>query len=337
MNAASTGLRVRLSVEALEVRCLLSTASYVNALYTDLLHRPGSVADVAGWVEQIDAGVPPVQVASAFTSSAEYLGNLVANDYQALLQRQPQPGEVQGWMNQLQNGLTEQQLAAVFEGSPEYFALHGNDNGNWVNALYQAALGRAPAAGDTSYWVGQLQNGISRQAVARQIDTSLEAAELRVTTEYQQLLGHAPDAGGLAYWAGQLQQGVTPAQFAARLAGSQEFINLQGGLGNAPVPTPGSPSTQTPPDNSPANPYDTGSNSGFIDTGDNGGITPVIDTTPTGSPDTGVIPPTDTTVCDTPTTTEDSSSTTTDCGTTCDPTNGFASDPGDCTDPGLIF
>ena len=112
--------RVPLQVEALEGRNLPSTVSYVQSLYTNLLNRTGSVPEVAGWEAEINLGgnigvnlgVPAGQVTNAFVSSAEYLGDVIRNDYQTLLQRTPQPAEVQGWLQQLDNGLGQQQMEA---------------------------------------------------------------------------------------------------------------------------------------------------------------------------------------------------------------------------------
>jgi len=240
--------RVRLQVEALEDRYVLSTTSYVNALYTDLLHRPGSPGEVAGWAAQIDNGLPPVQATAAFTSSAEFLSNLVRADYQLFLQRQPLPTETQGWVSQLQNGLGEQQLQATFLGSAEFYAIHANDNGTWLKAVYQSVLGRGPGSDESTFWIGQLQTGLSRQQAALQIVTSPEANARLVTAAYEQLLGHAPDAGGLVFWSNQLAQGLAPSHLVSLIASTPEFINIQGGLGSGAQG--GAPDTTPSPDTS---------------------------------------------------------------------------------------
>ena len=71
MNASSSFARARLQVEPLEHRNLPSTASYVDALYTNLLHRPPSAPEEAAWVAQLNAGVPAVQVANAFEATSQ--------------------------------------------------------------------------------------------------------------------------------------------------------------------------------------------------------------------------------------------------------------------------
>src|SRR5258708_37139930 len=102
---SSSGSRedsARPQLEALEARCLPSSAAYVTALYSDLLHRTPAAAEVAGWVSTLNAGVSPSDVALAFTLSPEYLTNLIQADYKFFLGRQPAPTEVAGWLPQLQ-------------------------------------------------------------------------------------------------------------------------------------------------------------------------------------------------------------------------------------------
>jgi hypothetical protein len=239
----SSSLRSRsvaLHVESLEERRVLSTASYVSALYPTLLHRPADAAGVATWSNLIDQGaLSPLQVATAFTSSAEFRSNLVVTDYQQLLGRTPQAGEIAGWLNALGNGLPETELASVFQGSAEYFQNHGDTNAGWLTGVYQDELGRAPDAGGEAAWLTALQNGLPRQAAAATIAVSTEALMRVVTAGYQSVLGRDADALGLAAWTAGLARGLPPSQLLAALASSPEFISAKGGLnGSQPGGTP---------------------------------------------------------------------------------------------------
>jgi hypothetical protein len=319
VNATSRTARTRLQVEELEQRSLPSTVSYVSSLYTNLLNRTPSVQEEVGWIAQIDLGMPPAQVTNAFVTSPEYRSDVIQNDYQVFVQRAPQPAEVQGWLNQLENGLGEQPLESSFLASAEFFALHGNNNDGWVNAVYTTVLGRNPSAGDLASWTGQLQNGLSLQTVALDIVMSPESEARQVSAVYVQMLGRTPDAAGLEGWSRQLAHGLSPGQLKGQLAASPEYISLQGGLGSNLPPPPGNP---TPVDNTPNPP--TGEvypSTGFIDPG----AFPIDTGTPDYTPDnTGYTP--DTTIPDPGTTIPDP-------GATSDPgTTGDTSyDPGcDC-------
>jgi hypothetical protein len=168
----------------------------------------------------------------------QFLGNLVQSDYQIFLKRAASSQEAQAWVGQLQNGLGEQQLQATIIGSDEFFALRGGNNNRYVDAVYKAVLGRPAGASEVAQWVGQLNAGASRSMVALSIVTSTESDGRLVTAAYQDVLGRAPDPAGLSGFVGALQAGQTPSQLLADLAGSQEFINDQGGLDVVANPNP---------------------------------------------------------------------------------------------------
>jgi hypothetical protein len=231
-SSSSRARSVLLQVESLEERRVLSTAAYVSALYTTLLHRAPDAAGVASWASLIDQGaLSPAQVTSDFTTSAEFRTNLIEADYQQLLGRTPQPPEVAYWLTGLENGLPEGELASLFQGSAEYFQNHGGTAAGWLAGVYQDDLGRAPDAAGEATWLAGLQNGLPRQMVAAEIAASPEALARVVTAAYQNVLGRDPDPQGLAGWTASLARGLPPSQMLAAFAASPEFINAQGGLG----------------------------------------------------------------------------------------------------------
>ena len=246
--------RVHLELEALEERCVLSTAAYVTSLYVDLLHRIPAAGEANAWVHSINsypppAGIPnawynpsiwppesPAAVAALFTSSPEYLNDTVQAVYQLYLNRTPAPSETAGWVAALQAGLSETQLQASFLASNEFFAANGGNALPWLNAVYQKALGRLGAQAELDGWNQVLQSGVSRQGVALDIVTSPEADARLVQAAYQAILGRAPDATGLAGWVSQLQHGMTPSQLIAAIISSPESFGRGGGLdATAPI------------------------------------------------------------------------------------------------------
>ncbi len=243
MKPTPSSSRADLRVESLEDRCVLSATSYVNALYTDLLHRQPTGNEAAGWINQLSTGaLSPSQVANAIVNSTEFRLDLIQSDYQLFLGRQGNTTEVQGWLNQMQTGVSAQQMELAFLNSAEFFQLHGNTGAGWLAGVYQDVLGRAPTSMDNTFWLGQLEVGQSQQAVARQIVNGTESLDREVTTAYDQIFSRAPDTGGLNYWAGQLSQGVSVGQLEAQLAASTEFLDMQGGIAITPT-TPTTPTT----------------------------------------------------------------------------------------------
>src|SRR5437879_382964 len=62
------------------------------------------------WVNALNHGETPEQVAYGFAASAEREGNRVRADYQTFLGRTPAPSEVTSWVKAFSNGLTNESL-----------------------------------------------------------------------------------------------------------------------------------------------------------------------------------------------------------------------------------
>lgn len=229
--------RIRPRLEALETRTTPSTGAYVAGLYVNLLGRAPTAGEVAFWAEAINQGAAPGQVTSAFTSSLEFGANLVRLNYATLLGRLPGPAELNAWGTLLGVGLTDDQFEAAILASAEYYARNGSTPATWLAAVYRDELGRALDATGAAAWQQQLQLGLSREAVARQIVGSSEAHTLTVRTVYAQLLGRVPDPSGQTFWVSQLNAGLTLPRFLAQVAATVEYINRtsQGGLDIRPV------------------------------------------------------------------------------------------------------
>ncbi len=74
-------------------------ANWVQGLYQDLLGRAPRADEVAYWVNSLNNGMSPADVAFGFASSAEREGQRVTADYQRYLGRAPSPTEVNYWVN----------------------------------------------------------------------------------------------------------------------------------------------------------------------------------------------------------------------------------------------
>src|SRR5262249_53843510 len=111
----------------------------------------------------------------------------------------------------------ETDLTLAFVTSAEYRAAHATPAA-YVDALFRDLLGR-PAT-DPSFWVGQLNKGVSRRDVALALLNSPEALGHAVRSAYN-LLFHSPvDPGGLAFWVGLRQQGFSEGEVLVGLLAS---------------------------------------------------------------------------------------------------------------------
>jgi hypothetical protein len=214
----------RPELERLEERCVLSTAQYVTGLYSDLLHRSPSRAEVRQQVAALDAGENTAQFALGLIHSAEYSRDQVRADYQALLGRLPTPAELRRGLAQLKARLGPQHLEAQLLASDEYYSKHGGTVASWLGGVFQDVLGRQPSPAEIGSWSSRLQTGASRESVAFNIVFSREAHSRAVRAGYEQLLKHDPNRAHLASWRADLDRGLPVAQFLAALAGSPAYL-----------------------------------------------------------------------------------------------------------------
>src|SRR5262249_49964019 len=156
-------------IETLEGRCLPSNSQYISALYQSLLDRTPTPAEASGWVNFLNNGGSPQQVALGFVNSREYWGILARADYQTLLGRNGSEPEVTHWVAELMAGLHEDQMTAGFLTSAEYSARSGGTDTAWLTTVYRDVLGRAPDAAGLNGWAHALQAGTSRGDVALKI------------------------------------------------------------------------------------------------------------------------------------------------------------------------
>lgn len=203
---------------------LPANAEYVTAVYHDVLGRAPDAAGLKYWTGLLDNGVAIGSVAEAIAHSPEYYANFVVKpDFSHLLGRAASDADVTFWTAQMTAGLTDRQLEANLVASDEFFAKAGGANADWLDAVYQAVLGRAAGTGDAKYWLGQLSGGASRLTVAEFIADSAENGAQLIKNDYFQYLGRAADDAGLAYWIEQLSAGRTNEDIIANFTASAEY------------------------------------------------------------------------------------------------------------------
>jgi hypothetical protein len=106
------------------------------------------------------------------------------------------------------------------------FPAQGNDNANYVEALYRAILGRDADPGGLANWTSLLNSGlVSRLQVIQGICSSPEHFTQEVTEFYRTLLGRAPDAAGLQNWVQHLEGGMREEQMAFYFLNSPEYLS----------------------------------------------------------------------------------------------------------------
>lgn len=106
-----------------------------------------------------------------------------------------------------------------------------NGDAGQTYRMYQAAFARTPDTAGVSYWVSQVDQGLSLTDLAQNFIGSAEfqsiygaspTASAIVTGFYTNVLGRAPDASGLSYWLGVLQSGTSEANLLVSFSESAE-------------------------------------------------------------------------------------------------------------------
>lgn len=94
-------------------------AGWVARLYTTVLGRSASTAEINGWVAQL-GGAGRLGVARGFLLSTEHLNAVVDGYYLALLDRHADPTGLATWVQKIQSGTRDEQIIAGIVSSPEY-------------------------------------------------------------------------------------------------------------------------------------------------------------------------------------------------------------------------
>lgn len=212
----------------------ISNDAFVERLYSDLLQRTPSDAEVKSWADQIDTGTATRDVViKGFEKSIEYRTLVVQGLYRNLLHREGEPAGMAFWVAFLADHTVEQAQAA-FIGSPEYYATRGGGTAaGFLAAEYQDLLGRPVDSTALATQASLLDQGKLRTNEALRVLSSPEAQGHRLADAYQDLLGRPASAPEIAGWLNMRPGGAGQAQVTLDLAGSTEYA-LRGSPTQAP-------------------------------------------------------------------------------------------------------
>lgn len=188
---------------------------------------------------------------ATYVKSYDSLGAQVYRLYDTVLDRAPDAIGLDSSVDRLENGLSLAQLATSLADSPEFQqATGGLGNGAFVNYIYQTALGREADDAGHTYWVNQLDQGLSRGSFLVGFSESTEHRDRTtaavepgyiqsddnaqaVALLYDSAVGRLPDMPGLAFWTGELNSGNRSlSQVAQEFASSGEFQAAINGKSN---------------------------------------------------------------------------------------------------------
>jgi hypothetical protein len=94
--------------------------AFVQSLYVRLLNRQPDPGGFNFWVERMNQGMSPGEVARGFVNSEEFCRNFAAELYRRFLRRAPETAGWQSWTNALMRGMAHQDAMIGFLTSDEY-------------------------------------------------------------------------------------------------------------------------------------------------------------------------------------------------------------------------
>jgi hypothetical protein len=165
----------------------LSDSAFVNQLYENALGRAPEQGGAQYWNSLLASGTSRGAVAVGIAESPESQNDSLstAGDnnsaevyrlYGTTFGRTPESGGAAYWTSVLSGGATVAQVAQGFVQSAEFQQDYGSMSASdFVTALYQNALHRAPDAAGLQYWTSQLQGGASQASVLVGFSDSIES------------------------------------------------------------------------------------------------------------------------------------------------------------------
>ena len=197
---------------------------FVKQLYTDVLARSATHAELAQWSTFLDNGGARIQVAGAVTSSQEYKKVLVGEVYQEYLNRAPAADELNFWLAWLQQGATDDQLREQVLASNEFFQKAGSTNDGFLRLLFQDVLG-AGIDQPSLLSLGQLlTSGTPRASVAGMVLTSLAGEQRKVQQWSVRFLRRDADAAMLSTYPVAMKSGATDEQIIDLMLASDAYL-----------------------------------------------------------------------------------------------------------------
>jgi cyclophilin family peptidyl-prolyl cis-trans isomerase len=200
---------------------------YVQTLYQDILGRPAETGGLNFWVGALASGqLNRRLVANEIARSPEAYSRDIQQAYQTILGRAADQLGFSGALSYLENGGNLQHLEAKLAGSLEFWTNKGQSMiGPYMNALYQAALGRNADPAGVNGAIFLITKHFTLTDIAYVVYSSPEADQDLLNGFYQNFLGRAPDSAGQQSFLAEFKAGTDQLEIEAEILGSDEFFS----------------------------------------------------------------------------------------------------------------
>jgi hypothetical protein len=172
----------------------------------DLMFRFATSASLDTTQAALGSGaITRPQFTASLMNTDEYRGLDVDRVYLKYLDRSSDPGGRSSWITALRTGKSLLKFRGQLFGSNEYFTKAGGTNAAFVDAAYADVLGRAPDPSGRAYWIGRLDRGVDRGAVAIEFMNKTEPRRALVADQFLRFIDRRPTATEMTTWTSTLQ------------------------------------------------------------------------------------------------------------------------------------
>ena len=147
----------------------------------------------------------------------------VKEQYLNLLDRSSDSGGLTYWVARMKNGFTREDLILEFCVGTEFWNKSGQTNSSFIQRLYLKLLGRPADSEGLTFWLGELDNGVSKGNVVNRIMNENEYLSVFVKSQYGILYQREGDTTGIDYWTGRMKNGLNQQHLIIEFLLSKEF------------------------------------------------------------------------------------------------------------------
>lgn len=158
----------------------------IRRQYSDLLGRTAGSDNIGYWGGKLNSGdTAPAAMMAFFLESdeADSKAHSIARLYRAYFLRNPEYAGFAYWVDKRRRGMSVSKVSENFERVPEFTSRYGSlSNGAFVDLVYRNVLDREAEPAGRTYWMGELDRGLTRGKLMAHFSESAEytAANRRV-------------------------------------------------------------------------------------------------------------------------------------------------------------
>jgi hypothetical protein len=198
---------------------------WLQGLYRDVLGRGGdNPQELGNLLAQLNHGADRTGLAAGFLSTPEKQTRIVLGLYTLLLGRQADAGGLHTFLSLLQSTGHANDIIVQLASSPEFYALHLNNNTQFIRGLYQDLLGRGASQTEVDIWLNKLNTGETRAQVVTDFLATAQYQQYYITSLFNLYLQRAPSKMEIDLYMSKLQASGSDAAIVASILASNEYI-----------------------------------------------------------------------------------------------------------------